>query len=55
MTTAAYRPIGSSRSRILFEQDPEAALIFGKVSIPDELKGNGFAADFEPHQRTYYQ
>jgi glycosyltransferase involved in cell wall biosynthesis len=39
----------------LFEQDPEAALIFGKVSIPDELKGKGFAADFEPHQRAYYR
>jgi len=37
----------------LFEQDPEAALVFGKVSIPEELKGKGFAADFEPHQRVY--
>ncbi len=37
----------------LFEQDPEAALVFGKVSIPEELKGKGFAADFEPHQRAY--
>jgi glycosyltransferase involved in cell wall biosynthesis len=38
----------------LFEQDPEAALVFGKVSIPDELKGKGFAAEFEPRQRAYY-
>ena len=38
----------------LFEREPEAALVFGKVSIPDELKGKGFAADFEPHQRAYH-
>ena len=38
----------------LFAREPEAALVFGKVSIPDELKGKGFAADFEPHQRVYY-
>ena len=38
----------------LFEQEPEAALVFGKVSIPDELKGKGFAAEFEPHQRVCY-
>jgi glycosyltransferase involved in cell wall biosynthesis len=38
----------------LFEQEPEAALVFGRVSIPDELKGKGFAAEFEPRQRAYY-
>jgi glycosyltransferase involved in cell wall biosynthesis len=38
----------------LFEREPKAALVFGKVSIPEELKGRGFAADFEPHQRAYY-
>jgi glycosyltransferase involved in cell wall biosynthesis len=38
----------------LFEREPDAALVFGKVSIPEELKGKGFAADFEPHQRAYY-
>ena len=38
----------------LFEREPEAALVFGKVSIPEELKGKGFAADFEPHQRAYH-
>jgi hypothetical protein len=32
----------------LFEREPKAALVFGKVSIPDELTGKGFAADFEP-------
>jgi hypothetical protein len=32
----------------LFEREPEAALVFGKVPLPDELKGKGFAADFEP-------
>lgn len=37
----------------LFEREPDAALVFGKVSIPEELKGKGFAADFEPHQRAY--
>jgi len=37
----------------LFEREPKAALVFGKVSIPEELKGRGFAADFEPHQRAY--
>ena len=39
---------------ILFERDPDAALVFGKVSIPVELQGKGFAADFEPHQRFYH-
>jgi glycosyltransferase involved in cell wall biosynthesis len=38
----------------LFEREPDAALVFGRVSIPEELKGKGFAADFEPHQRAYY-
>jgi glycosyltransferase involved in cell wall biosynthesis len=38
----------------VFEQEPEAGLVFGRVSIPDELKGKGFAADFEPHQRAYH-
>jgi hypothetical protein len=27
--------------------------VFGRVSIPEELRGKGFAADFEPHQREY--
>jgi glycosyltransferase involved in cell wall biosynthesis len=40
--------------RILFEHDPETALVFGKVSIPDELKGSGFAAEFEPQQRVHH-
>jgi glycosyltransferase involved in cell wall biosynthesis len=39
---------------MLFEQEPEAALVFGRVSIPDELKGRGFAAEFEPPQRAQY-
>jgi glycosyltransferase involved in cell wall biosynthesis len=38
----------------LYEREPDAALVFGKVSIPDELKGKGFAAEFEPHQRAYH-
>ncbi len=38
----------------LFERDREAALVFGKVSIPEELKGKGFAAEFEPHDRAYH-
>ena len=42
------------RISTLFEREPEAALVFGKVSIPEELKGKGFAADFEPHQRAYH-
>jgi glycosyltransferase involved in cell wall biosynthesis len=37
----------------LFERQPDAALVFGRVSIPVELRGKGFAADFEPHQREY--
>jgi GT2 family glycosyltransferase len=41
--------------RMLFEHDPDAALVFGKVSIPNELKGRGFAAEFEPHQRVHYE
>jgi glycosyltransferase involved in cell wall biosynthesis len=39
----------------LFEREPEAALVFGKVSIPNELKGRGFAAEFEPRHRAYYR
>jgi GT2 family glycosyltransferase len=41
--------------RTLFDREPDAALVFGKVSIPEELKGMGFAAEFEPHQRAYYR
>ena len=39
----------------LFEREPDAALVFGKVSIPKSLKGKGFAAEFDPSQRSYYQ
>lgn len=28
--------------KMLFEQEPEGVLVFGKVSIPDELKGTDF-------------
>jgi glycosyltransferase involved in cell wall biosynthesis len=38
----------------LFDREPEAALVFGRVSIPVELQGKGFAAEFEPHQRVYF-
>jgi glycosyltransferase involved in cell wall biosynthesis len=37
----------------LLQREPDADLVFGRVSIPEELKGKGFAADFEPHQREY--
>jgi hypothetical protein len=36
-----------------FEWESEAALVPGMVSIQDELKGEGCAADFKPHQRAY--
>lgn len=38
----------------LFEREPEAALVFGRVLVPEELRGKGFAAEFEPHQRAYH-
>jgi len=38
----------------LFEREPDAAIVFGRVSIPKELTGKGFAADFEPHEREYH-
>lgn len=37
----------------VFDEDPRAGVLFGRVAIPDELKGTGFAADYEPNQREY--
>jgi GT2 family glycosyltransferase len=39
---------------LLFENDPAAGIVFGRVSIPAELSGKGFAAEFEPLQREYW-
>lgn len=35
----------------VFEDDPEAALVFGRVILPDELPADAFAAHFEPPLR----
>jgi len=37
----------------VFDADPRADVLFGRVAIPEELKGVGFAADYEPNQRVY--
>lgn len=37
----------------LFERDADASIVFGRVSVPEELRGRGFAADFEPSDREY--
>jgi glycosyltransferase involved in cell wall biosynthesis len=37
----------------VFENEPEAGVVFGRVAIPEHLKGLGFAADFEPAQREH--
>ena len=38
----------------LFDQDPRADIVFGRVSVPEELRTKGSAADFEPHQREHH-
>jgi glycosyltransferase involved in cell wall biosynthesis len=37
----------------VFDADQAAGVLFGRVAIPDELKGTGFAADYEPSQPEY--
>jgi hypothetical protein len=36
----------------LFKQDPDAALIFGRVHLPSDEQGTGYAASFEPCTRV---
>lgn len=42
-----------SRIQSVFESERTAGVLFGRVAIPDELKGTGFAADYEPQKREY--
>jgi glycosyltransferase involved in cell wall biosynthesis len=42
-----------SRMTDVFAEDEAVEIVFGRVSIPEHLQGKGFAADFEPHQRSY--
>ncbi len=37
----------------IFERDPTADILFGRVSIPEELRVRGHGAAFEPHEREY--
>jgi len=38
---------------MIFDADADAGVLFGRVTIPEELKGLGFAADYEPSKRFY--
>jgi glycosyltransferase involved in cell wall biosynthesis len=37
----------------IFDRDPVADIIFGRVTIPSDLAAHGVGADFEPHEREY--
>jgi GT2 family glycosyltransferase len=39
--------------RSIFERDPAAAIVCGRVKVPDELAAQGFAASFEPQVREW--
>lgn len=39
--------------RSVFEGDPEAAVVCGRVHVPEELAKQGFAESFEPHVREW--
>jgi glycosyltransferase involved in cell wall biosynthesis len=38
----------------LFAKDPDAAVVCGRVFVPDELKKEGFAISFEPGDREWW-
>jgi len=44
-----------ARIRTIFEGDPSAGMVFGRVTVPQELAGSGSAADFEPSDREYQE
>ena len=37
----------------IFEKDPAADIVFGRVTIPREIRARGWGADFEPQEREY--
>jgi glycosyltransferase involved in cell wall biosynthesis len=47
------RPDWIERIRAIFAQDPEAAVVCGRVRVPDELRAEGWAVEFEPIEREY--
>jgi glycosyltransferase involved in cell wall biosynthesis len=38
----------------VFQEDPEASLVFGRVRLPPEVGSIGYAASFEPTQRVIH-
>jgi GT2 family glycosyltransferase len=46
------RPGWASSMRRVFDEDPDAALVFGRVHLPPLSHINGFAASFEPRRRV---
>jgi GT2 family glycosyltransferase len=41
------------RIRDIFGKDPDAAVVCGRVRLPDELRTKGYAIEFEPSVREY--
>jgi glycosyltransferase involved in cell wall biosynthesis len=39
--------------KAVFEQDPEVAVVCGRVHVPEELRAAGFAESFEPEVREW--
>jgi GT2 family glycosyltransferase len=46
-------PDWTERIRDVFENDPEAAVVCGRVHVPEELSASGFAIGFEPRVRDW--
>jgi GT2 family glycosyltransferase len=46
-------PDWTARIRAIFDGDPAAAIVCGRVKVPDELAAQGFAMSFEPLQREW--
>ncbi len=42
-----------SNLRQVLDSAPEAGIVFGRVTLPDNIEVGGFAAEFEPHDRVY--
>src|SRR5690348_10633192 len=42
-----------TRIKEVFAQDPEAAVVCGRVWVPDEFRKHGFAMEFEPEVREW--
>jgi glycosyltransferase involved in cell wall biosynthesis len=46
-------PDWAERLADLFERDPDAAVVCGRVHVPDEVLAKGFAISFEPRTREW--